>query len=197
MCLIYSWKKLKLRKVTYISQCHTLLQWFTIELNQRPVGIAIPCSMDHANLPPFITILIDGGNTGLELVIWSNLLIVQMRPWEIRWFMQQISGDGQTRDHTQYVLSPVKMLRTMMSAVPSYQSYPTETPPRPHAHTHKQTSMCLILLHWRFLCMGECFSQTELDIQVNHVGIWLKYRFWFRKPCKFQNILEEFKNKIK
>lgn len=153
MCPIYSWKKMKLRKIAYISQYHALLKRFTLELNQGPLGIAIPCSMDHANLPPFITILTDGGNTGLELAIWSNLLIVQMRPWEVRWFMQQVSGDVQTRLHTQYVLSPVKVLRTIVS-VHSYQSYLQDPP-------HKQTSMCLILLHWWFLCMGSVFFKQN------------------------------------
>lgn len=150
-------------------------------------------AMDHAILPPFITILTDGGKAGLELAIWSNLLIVQVRPWEVRWFMQQISDGIRSRAHPQYVLSPVKVLRMMMS-IPSYQSFPIGPP---------NTSRCLCVL-FHYLddsCVWGMFlshaSQTEPDVQVNHVRIWLKYRFWFRKPCKSQNILEEFKNKIK
>lgn len=148
ICPIYSWKKLKLRKIAYISQYHTLLKWFTLELHQGPLGIAIPCSMDHANLPPFINILTDGGNAGLELAIWSNLLIVQMRPWEVRWFMQQVSGDVQTKPHTQYVLSPVKVLRTMMS-VPSYQSY--------HRTPHTSRPLCVLFYYTDDSCAWGVF----------------------------------------
>lgn len=35
------------------------------------------------------------------------------------------------------------------------------------------------------------------NVQVNHVGILLKYRFWLRKIRESQNIFDEFKNKIK
>lgn len=59
-----------------------LLKWFILELNQGLLycDTMFLAAMDHAILPPFITTLTDGGNAGLDLAIWSNLLIVQMRP---------------------------------------------------------------------------------------------------------------------
>ena len=50
----------------------------------------------------------DGGDANWGLAVWPNLLFANKegnRHWEVRCFRQQISGEAQTRAHTQYAES--------------------------------------------------------------------------------------------